>query len=456
MKEQFKAKMKVNIYLFTFLITLNWSVNAQNTFSPYMVNVAGGGGNVGGIHYDYTIGEPITTFGGTSCDSIFAGFQHMAIDTPRVKKIIVSASGPLSFCLGQSVVLGNPSASGYVWNNGATTQSINVTVSGVYSSTITNSCGNTLSSLPVTVTVISPPSPSICLVTVDSLGQNNEIYWEKTQYPQADTFIVYRETNALLYTPIGRISKNLFSSYVDTNRSIGPYTGDPNFSSYKYKLQMRDNCGNLSLLSGSPYHQSINVQDAQTGQFNWNYYFIEGIGILPSASYTLWRQNILTGVSTTVGATSANFANDNQYNSLAQGGNVKWFVSTSGFVCNPTLKQIGGSSNVLVAKTRTKSNQTNERQFPQGLKDILISSKDVAVYPNPAKNSLSVKCNVLTSEDHEIEILNMLGQLMTLKSIKANSSDAQVLDVSSFVKGIYTLSIKYNGKIMCVKKIIIE
>lgn len=43
--------------------------------------------------------------------------------------------------------------------------------------------------------------------------------------------------------------------YVDTNRSIGPANGDPNLTYYKYKIQLRDSCGNLSPMS--LWHETI-------------------------------------------------------------------------------------------------------------------------------------------------------------------------------------------------------
>lgn len=112
------------------------------------------------------------------------------------------------------------------------------------------------------------PTPQICMVTVDSLGINNELYWDKTLYSKIDSFIVYRETSTNIFKRIAAVGKNALSMYTDTARSVGPANGDPNITSYKYKLQFRDSCGNYSALS--PWHQTIFVQDQQNGNFNWN------------------------------------------------------------------------------------------------------------------------------------------------------------------------------------------
>jgi hypothetical protein len=57
---------------------------------------------------------------------------------------VASIGGGLSFCAGESTILSaNPGQAAYAWNTGETTQSIQVTASGPYSTTITNSFGCT-------------------------------------------------------------------------------------------------------------------------------------------------------------------------------------------------------------------------------------------------------------------------------------------------------------------------
>jgi hypothetical protein len=292
--------------------------------------------------------------------------------------------------------------------------------------------------------VSSLTSPSICMVTVDSLGNNNEIYWEKTLYPEADTFFVLRETSGAVYSILAKIPKNAFSSYVDTNRSTGLFNGNPNLTSYKYKLQYRDSCGNLSALS--PYHQSIFVQDNQTGNFTWNYYVIEGIGNIQWVSYILWRQNVLTGITTTVGGTSNTAFTDPLYAGLALTGNVKWYVSTSGFNCNPTQRTSAA------VKTRTKSNNTNERQFPTGLEYQYQLLNSLLVYPNPADYTL-----ILESSSElkltRVVLTDLAGRVVQNFNFAGNGAKLDVHDLSN---GIYLMTISPEGKSGISRKVIIQ
>ncbi len=70
----------------------------------------------------------------------------------------ITASGDLSFCQGGSVTLTAPAGYSYVWNNGETGPSINVTTSGTYRVTVTDANGCSRTSADTVVTVNTPPA----------------------------------------------------------------------------------------------------------------------------------------------------------------------------------------------------------------------------------------------------------------------------------------------------------
>jgi sugar lactone lactonase YvrE len=75
------------------------------------------------------------------------------ITVDPVPPATITASGPIQFCAGGSVVLTASAGDLYIWSNGATTQAISVTQAGNYSVTVTNASGCQAVSTPVTVTV---------------------------------------------------------------------------------------------------------------------------------------------------------------------------------------------------------------------------------------------------------------------------------------------------------------
>ena len=74
---------------------------------------------------------------------------------------VITAGGPTTFCAGGSVTLTAPESTGYLWSNGATTQSINVTSSGSYGVMVTNASGCSAMSAATTVTVNANPSTPV-------------------------------------------------------------------------------------------------------------------------------------------------------------------------------------------------------------------------------------------------------------------------------------------------------
>lgn len=74
---------------------------------------------------------------------------------------IITANGPTSFCTGGSVTLSSSSTTGNLWSNTFNTQDINVTTSGAYTVTVTNTDGCSSTSNAVNVSVSNSPVPTI-------------------------------------------------------------------------------------------------------------------------------------------------------------------------------------------------------------------------------------------------------------------------------------------------------
>lgn len=123
----------------------------------------------------------------------------------------ISASGPLTFCTGGSVVLTSSGSTSYLWSTGATTQAITASAQGNYIVTVTNAGGCTASSaftqvlvnpIPATPTIL-PPSPiTLCSGNSATLTSSNSVsyVWSTgatTQSISASTAGLYRVTVAV-------------------------------------------------------------------------------------------------------------------------------------------------------------------------------------------------------------------------------------------------------------------
>lgn len=107
----------------------------------------------------YTTGNLLrdTTFYVSNADNTYESVRTAAeVSIKAVPEI--TSSGSTVICGNEKLILSASEADAYLWSNGATTQTIQVSTAGNYSVTVTNlspACQNT--SLPVTVSVLTPP-----------------------------------------------------------------------------------------------------------------------------------------------------------------------------------------------------------------------------------------------------------------------------------------------------------
>ncbi len=127
---------------------------------------------------------------------------------------VTANSSSLITCPGGIVALSATGAIIYSWsptsglsapNNANTNATVNTSTTYTVSGTDGNGCSNTAS---VAVATHTSSVPDICMVTTDSASLYNEIYWDKTLNPDADSFIVYREVSTNVFKRIGAVSKD--------------------------------------------------------------------------------------------------------------------------------------------------------------------------------------------------------------------------------------------------------
>jgi sugar lactone lactonase YvrE len=117
-----------------------WSNNA----TTQSINVTSGG--------SYTV-RTIAS----GCTSAVSAAVDVTVNTPPLPTTIF-AFGSTALCSGGSVTLNAPYGYDYLWSNNATTESINVTTPGSYSARIILNGCTSAASIPIVVTLSSPPS----------------------------------------------------------------------------------------------------------------------------------------------------------------------------------------------------------------------------------------------------------------------------------------------------------
>lgn len=348
----------------------------------------------------------------------------------------ISASGSIVPCVGGTVTLSASGISGgtYQWSNGINGASINVTSSGTFFVTGTDpSTGCSSQSASYSVNASSAPAPNICMVTVDSLSQFNVIIWDKTNYSVTDTFVVYRDISNNNYQRIGKVPFDSLSQFIDTVVSLYPANGNPNVSSWRYKISVIDNCGIES--PKSPYHQTMFMQSS-VGNFSWNHYQIEGqpTPVTNLQNYLFLRDNLSNGNWTPIQTLSASSTayTDPAYATYPTGS---WRVET---IWNLNCTPIRSTINTTRSNIKSGSLVTGAQS---GLNNNELS---LNVYPNPNNGDFILMFDSKESTIANLEIVNLLGQIVTFKSIQINKLTNSI-PISLTTNGIYIVKLSSNG-----------
>ncbi|MFM2156987.1 MAG: hypothetical protein RL516_1736, partial [Bacteroidota bacterium] len=147
--------------------------------------------------------------------------QSGTVTTPTI-----SASGTTTFCAGNSVNLTATSGTSYLWSNGATTQTINVTTGGTYFVTVSQnggcaatSAGRTIIVNPVATFTVNTNGPlSFCqggnvTISVSSSNAQGYVWYRNNSIINNATSSSYRATTAGTYlVRVQRGNCGIFSS----------------------------------------------------------------------------------------------------------------------------------------------------------------------------------------------------------------------------------------------------
>lgn len=257
-----------------------------------------------------------------------------------------------------------------------------------------------------------PPNQSLCLVSIDSGTRKLMIIWEKADKYATDSFFIYRsDSQDSNYIQVAALGRDSLSAWED----ISAY---PDSISYRYKISLRDTCGNTSDLS--PFHQTILLTALGQGNFSWTPYVIENDSL--AISYDLYRDDLSNGnwqLLTRVSDTMT-IASDTAF-ALYPNASYK-VVVTLPYSCNPTRVANTISSNILVHPNLTGISSV------QALSEIKMS-------PNPVIDRLRIS-GLKASED--ISATNLLGQSIYSST---TSRDALEIDTQNWRAGIYLIKI---------------
>jgi hypothetical protein len=315
---------------------------------------------------------------------------------------VITADGPTTFCNGApvNVVLdANSGFTSYMWSNGSTGQSLNVTSAGLYY--VTGNTANGCSGKSNTISVNSYPASTVpVVITADGT----------TKFCEGDTISVN------LYTT------SSYFAYAWSSGSNTPAIHVTHAGYYQLTVSDSNGCPDTSNI--------IQVQflPKPVAYINYNQHGTFVTFANYSINTTSYFWSFGDGITSMLPSPTHTYDSTGIYHVI--------FVATN--VC--------GSDTIKL----TLNISTGEGIVPNNFVRNLI------VFPVPTKDILTVSFDFSSTQNVEIKMLNTLGQLLYDETpISITGKYEKVFDMSSYSKGVYYLQIKTNKGIVN-KEIVVD
>lgn len=369
---------------------------------------------------------------GTGCNAV----KSFTINEPdEISTTISSVNATCSNADGSATVYVNGGTAPYTysWDNGDSTATITGLTAGDYIITVTDTNGCTDPDTAKIVTIIeTPPTPSICLVTIDSITEKNLVVWEKSD-PTAVYYKIYKEsTTSGVYDFIDSVLVTNLSTYADMASS-------PVVKSARYKISTVDACGNESELSAAhkTLHLTTNLGNNNTINLIWELY--EGFTFY---TYRIWKG---TSKLNLVLTDSVQNTFTSWTDTMPTPGDTSFYVvevvHPTG--CTPTAAKV-------LTYNSAQSNVSN-RMTPTGIDEMQVSDFGFQVYPNPYSGQTEIAYTLTEKAHVMLEVLNVLGKKVKTVVDKVQNAGKYLYrfggSETGSSSGIFVLKLIVNDKV---------
>ncbi|MEP7168167.1 MAG: T9SS type A sorting domain-containing protein, partial [Bacteroidota bacterium] len=460
-----------------------------------------GGDTTQSITVSTTGSFAVTITDGFGCSATSAVTDVLVYPLPVAE---ITASGPLTFNQGDSVVLSCGSGSSYLWQpGGQITQSFTVYASGIYTVQITSADGCTAVSASVTITVIggtqdtaviTPSGPvTFCDGGNVTLTANTGVSYlwstaETTQSISVNSSGSYLVTvtfssNISISDPVNVVVNPLpiaeitasgplsfcIGGIVDLTSSQGiSYLWSPGgettqtvaigtTGSYTVNITDINGCSATSLpaevlatnCNSCPVPTGLDESAVSGDSATLNWDAVTGVDYLQIALLELpsWNTTITPLFSGTATQLTVSVEPNKWYLwwIRSECGNSFTAWSAFGFFTTPSSVRLADSSgNDIAGSENAREESPNANPFEFG------------IFPNPASGSATVTC----SSDHEsnirLQLRDVTGKIIKEEKLQLSPGDNNYqLDLRNVVKGIYVVLINDNGSVY-TKRLIID
>ena len=119
------------------------------------------------------------------------------------------------------------------------------------------------------------------------------------------------------------------------------------------------------------------------------------------------------------------------------------------------VKAAGGTCAALDTATGSSANKISSCNTTVGISNVNTSIQGITIFPNPAQSNVTLSFDADLSENYSLMITNLIGSVVYSGEVSVSAGDNQVkLDVSSFAKGNYIITLKHLDKITAIRFVV--
>jgi len=331
---------------------------------------------------------------------------------------------------------GGTSPYSYSWSTGATTPALTNGGVGNYVLTVSGHDG-CQSVMSYNITHSTPGGLPVCLVTVDSATNTNQVVWNNPISTTIAHCNIYKESSQNgLYYLVDTVNYHHLSQWTDP-------AANPQVRSWKYKISMVDECGDESPLSAEHKTIHLNVNQGLGGAYNliWDEYTGFSYSTFIISRYTPtggWQQ---------IGTVPANVLSYTDATPPANTYDYK-VEAVANFSCTPSTR---------AAINTTRSNIKTVIASPLGISTALFS-ENISLYPNPSQGVVNVTFPA-SADGYRLKVYDAVGQVVYSEEINRDAcvqaTNLHVINMGVHPAGLYFVTLE-NSQVRVYKKLILQ
>jgi hypothetical protein len=369
--------------------------------------------------------------------------------------------GDTAFCPGTNAVFEASCGTAYAWSTGTTTATETITTFGTFTVDITTSCGTTNTHTITTGQPTNPPTVTkngdqfICGANPATIGVDpvsGGSYLWSTGATTMTTTITTAGTYTVTVTNCGGTSTEMFVMATEpTPANTVNAIGQTTFCEGSGSLVLSAVEGASWLWSNGATTQSITLSTAaESGSYTCD--------ISNSCGDMVTSTTVVVVINPQPAQPTVSYTGNGVYSSSATSGN-QWYLD--GNIAPGATTQTfdaslykGSTVTVIVTNSDGCTSETSADAVV-GLSEIQNTLNNVKVYPNPNNGLFDINFNAATSATYDVKVTNVIGQTLVTKTVNVSGNMNINMDITSFNKGLYFVTISSQGEDN-VYKLIVE